>query len=295
MVCQIFFEGVRMAKSGSDRAPRALKAVVVAKAVAASAEPAPARRGRRPRSADASAGGGLSRALIVEHAMRLVQEESVSELSIVRLARELGVTPGLVHYFVGSRDELISGIMNVAFRERVEALPPPSGQWRTDLEAVAAASFRVMQRWKGIATYTVTHNRFRLFQKVLPGERDWGLAYFDHVGEILRRGGFTPGQAAMAYHLFMLFLVSIGNEIANRQTPAEHRDFVMGYVMPRADAYPGAAFLVDAFTQVRSEATLQAGLQALLDGFEGWLLESQHRRAAAVRPPQGRRASSRRE
>ena len=255
-----------------------------------SAPAAPRRAGRRPRNADGSA--ELSRAAVIDCAVRLAQRESIDELSMVRLARELGITPGLVHYYVGSRDELISTIVNIAYRERVEALPQPSGDWRRDLEAVALISSKMMLRWKGVASYVATHNRSRLFQKVAAGETDWGLAFFDRIGRILEQGGFTAAQAAMAYHLLMLFLVGVSRADAHRQTPVLHRDFIRNYVgRPGVESCTGARFLVGPFTEIDTEATLRAGLALLLDGFEGWL--SAATIAAAAAPAQTATRSTR--
>lgn len=215
----------------------------------------------------------ISRGVIVERAIALARSEPISELSIVRLGRELGVTPGLVHYYVGSRDDLLTAVMNRAFQERLEALPPPTGDWRRDLEAVARVSQQMHARWPGLATYTATHNRFRLFQRVEPGETDYGLAFFDHVGSILRSGGFSGEQAAFAYHLLMLLLLSVGTSSAHRQMPGEHEEFIVGYVSSKADArsLPGASFLAKPFARIDAPSTLDVGLKVLLDGFESWL------------------------
>jgi AcrR family transcriptional regulator len=229
------------------------------------------RAGRRPKSSDPDA-PALSRAVVVQCAAALAQKEPITEISMVRLARELGVAPALIHYYVGSRDELLSAVMNFAFKERLESLPPPTGDWRADLEAVARTSHRMHARWPGLATYIATHNRFRLFQKVQPGETDYGLAFFDHVGRILQNGGFAKEQAALAYHLLMLFLVGVGAATAQRQTPAEHGEFIVGYVSksdPRK--WPGAAFLSKPFSKIDDRSTLEGGLELLLDGFASWL------------------------
>lgn len=214
----------------------------------------------------------MSRAAIVEWAIALAQREPIYEISIVRLGRELGVTPGLIHYYVGSRDDLITAVMNRAFQERLKALPPPTGDWRRDLEAAARASQQVHARWPGLATYTATHNRFRLFQRVEPGETDYGLAFLDHVGRILEAGGFSGEQAALAYHLLMLFVVSVGASSAQRQMPGEHKEFIVGYVS-KADAksIPGASFLAKPFASIDAQSTFEVGLKVLLDGFENWL------------------------
>ncbi|QBR01178.1 TetR/AcrR family transcriptional regulator [Paraburkholderia pallida] len=232
--------------------------------------PTPRRAGRRPKS-DAP-GADLSRDAVIRRAIELAQKESISEVSMVRVAREMGVAPGLVHYYVGSKDDLLSAVLNAAFKERVNALPPVTGDWRVDLEGVCRSVLKTLARWPGVANYIATQNRFRLFQRVQPGETDYGLAYFDHLGRILEHAGFNPAQAALAYDLTMMFVTSISVEIANRQAPGEHKDFIVGYVsqFDREDI-PGATFLAEPFTKIDSEKRLDAGLKLMLDGFETWL------------------------
>ena len=229
------------------------------------------RAGRRPKS-DTPDAPALSRDAVVQCAASLAQKEPITEISMVRLAREMGVAPALIHYYVGSRDGLLSAVMNFAFKERVENLPPLTGDWRVDLEAVARISHRMHARWPGLASYIVTHNRFRLFQKVQPGEVDYGLAFFDHLGRILRSGGFSKDQAALAYHLLMLFLVGVGAATAHRQTPSEHGEFIVGYVSQSdPQRLPGAAFLAKPFAKIDERRTFEGGLKLLLDGFASWL------------------------
>jgi AcrR family transcriptional regulator len=232
--------------------------------------PTQRRAGRRPKSE--GAGADLSRDAVIRCAVELAQKESITEVSMVRVAREMGVVPGLVHYYVGSKDDLLSAVLNAAFRERVTTLPPVTGDWRTDLEGVCRSTLETLARWPGVANYIATQNRFRLFQRVQPGETDYGLAYFDHLGRIFERASFTPTQAALAYDLTMMFVTSISVEFANRQAPGEHKDFIVGYVsqFDRKDI-PGAAFLVGPFAKINSETRLDAGLKLLMDGFEAWL------------------------
>lgn len=105
-----------------------------------------------------------------------------------------------------------------------------------------------------------------------------GSYYEEQKPEALRRarvlqgGGFNGEQAAFAYHLLMLFLLSVGTSTAQRQTPGEHEEFIVGYVS-KADArsMPGAFFLAKPFARIDAQSTLDAGLKVLLDGFESWL------------------------
>ncbi len=115
-------------KPETQRAPAVIEAGVVKK---------PRGRPRKPNvHTDAN---GLSRESIIQKAAQLAQTESLDEISMVRVAREFGVVPGLIHYYVGSRDELLSGVINQYFRERIAQMPMPSGDWRRDMERYAEA------------------------------------------------------------------------------------------------------------------------------------------------------------
>ncbi|HSV68690.1 MAG TPA: TetR/AcrR family transcriptional regulator C-terminal domain-containing protein [Methylibium sp.] len=232
---------------------------------------APARRaGRRPKGADGAP--ALSRDAVVQCAIGLARREPLTELSMVRVAREMAVAPGLIHYYIGSRDDLLSAVINFAFKERMEALPPLVGAWRTDLQTASRRVVEVTAAWPGLGTYILTNNRFRLFQRVEPGETDYGLTFFDHIGRILRDAGFTTAQAALAYHLLMLFISSISAEVEKRLAPGTHHDYIVGYVSRfEREALPGATYLVSSFAKLDTATTFEAGLQLLLDGFETWL------------------------
>jgi AcrR family transcriptional regulator len=223
--------------------------------------------GRRPKS-----GQDVSREAMIHCAVRIAQSESLNEVSMVRIGKELGVAAGMVHYHLGSRDELISTVINVAFKERLERLPAPTGAWRHDLEQFALSSLDTMGRWPGLATYILTENKFRLFQRVQPGETDYGLAYFDHMGRILMGMNVSGAMGAMIYHLLLLFVSVIAAEKENRQSPKTHGDFISSYLARFAnDSYPGAAFLATPFASLNSPATYETGVSILLDGFEKWI------------------------
>jgi AcrR family transcriptional regulator len=228
------------------------------------------RVGRRPK-AKGGKNADISRDLVVRSAVSIAKTESLGEVTMVRLGRELGVAAGLIHYYMGSRDGLISAVINQAFKERLEQLPTPTGEWRNDALAFARASVNSLEAWPGMATYVLTENRFRLFQRVAPGETDFGLAYFDHVGRMLQSANFIGPSAAVAYHLLMLFISVIAAERENKQGPGLHADFIRSYLAQySAHEYPGAKFLAEPFAVIDSETTFEQGLVVLLDGVEAW-------------------------
>jgi len=240
----------------------------------------PRKPGRPPRVHSPINGeANLSRTTILSRAIDLARQTPLDQISMVQLAKDFGVAPGLIHYYLGGRDNLISGVLNNYYRERLARMPALTGKWRTDVEAIAHISLAVAVENPGVSTYVASHNRFRLFQDVEPGETDFGAAFFNHTTTAFMQGDFTPEQVALAYHLLAQFLVASSRAEAARQLPAYHRDFILGRLnsMP-ADEYPGAHYVSDAFASLSTEQAFSAGLKILLDGVQQWLPQPKRRR-----------------
>lgn len=204
--------------------------------------------------------------------MQLAQSESVEAITIARLARELGVTTSLIHYFVVNRDELLSAVFNRVLKLRTEAYQPLTGQWREDLEAQLLQTHQSQLHWKGITTYVATHNRYRLFQRVEPGDVDYGLVFFDRIGRILKSAELSQRHAALAYHLIMLFMTSVASAHVNRQEPVAHQTYLREHLdLFPSDSFEGAHFLMPEFSRISTSTTFEEGLRLLLDGISAWI------------------------
>ena len=229
-------------------------------------------RGRRPRTDSNQGLASVTLEQVLTHAMQLAQTESVEAITIARLARELGVTTSLIHYFVGSRDKLLSTVFNRVLKLRAESYPPLVGRWREDMETLLLQTHASQLKWKGITSYVATHNRYRLFQRVGPGEVDYGLVFFDRMGVILKSAGLSVRHGALAYHLIMLFMTSVASAHVNRQEPSAHRTFLREQLNPFPnEKFEGARFLMPEFSLISTGTTLEDGMRLLLDGISGWI------------------------
>ncbi|MEX3950759.1 TetR/AcrR family transcriptional regulator [Paraburkholderia sp. EG287B] len=240
------------------------------------AELPPRRRGRPPKSAaPIGAESLLSRNVIIERASEMAKTLPLDQVSMVQLAKEFGVAPGLIHYYLGSRDDLISGVLNGYYRRRLEALPALTGNWRSDVEIIARTSYSLAREMPGVSLYVASHNRFRLFQAVAPGEIDYGMALFNHITSAFLQGGFAADRAALAYHLLAQYLLSSSISAAGRQSPAEHSTYLRGkFDEVPDDRYPAAKIVGAAFSRLSSEQAFDEGLKLLLDGFAIWQAQS---------------------
>lgn len=237
------------------------------------AETAPRRRGRPPKAASAiGAEPILSRNVIIDRASEMARTMPLDQVSTVQIAKEMGVAPGLIRYYLGSRDDLISGVLNSYYRRRLEALPALTGDWRSDVEKIARISYALARDIPGVSLYIASHNRFRLFQSVGPGEIDYGLALFNHTTSCFLQGGFSADQTALAYHLLAQYLLSSSIAAAGRQSPGEHSAYIRGKLDAASDdRYPAAKLVGKAFSELSADRAFDEGLRVLLEGFEQWL------------------------
>lgn len=233
------------------------------------------RKRGRPKAVSSTEGGtpALSREQILDRATLLAKTEPLGEISMVGLARELGVAPALIHYYIGSRDDLISGVANRYFKERYARIQPLTGHWKQDLEREAMQTFAVGLEYGGVLRYMMQHNRFRVFQQVSAGETDYGMLYLDRQASIFSQAGFTPPQAAICYHLLAQYIMSSCYAEVSRQLPAFHESYIKAQIQTRSAAeLPGAHYFAEAFSTLDSATSFPTGLGLLIDSFESMLL-----------------------
>lgn len=266
--------------------PAARKSPAVKSAAAAQpSTPAPRRRGRPPKT-ESPIGGEpmLSRVAILQHAIKLTKTMPLDQISMVQLAKDFGVAPGLIHYYLGGRDQLVSGVLNDYYRQRTQRVPPLTGDWRADVERIARLSFQVAVENPGVSNYVASHNRYRLFQDVQPGETDYGLEFFNRMTSAIMQGGFSAEQVALGYHLLAQYLVAASMAEASRQLPAYHQAFIedkLGSVS--AEQYPGARFVSSAFSRLSSDTAFEEGLRITLDGIAAWLRDAKPAKKKSAR------------
>ncbi|MET3427415.1 AcrR family transcriptional regulator [Actinoplanes tereljensis] len=90
------------------------------------------------------AGEKLSRATVVERALRLGDEEGVEAITIRRLAQELGVTPMALYWHFKSKDELLVGIVDHALAS-LRADRSAADPWAKQLRAMVEVLVTVMR------------------------------------------------------------------------------------------------------------------------------------------------------
>jgi AcrR family transcriptional regulator len=218
--------------------------------------PRPAAPTRLPRAT-------LTRDAIVAAATDVLDEEGVEGLTMRSVARRLDAGAMSLYRHVGSRDELL----DLVLARLLADLPEPrlSGDWRADLAALARHVRAVLLRRPNLTVLMTSRT----------GPGAGGLPALDRALGILRSGGFTAADAALANHALGNYVAgaalweavglggTTGEERARRARAAAD-----AVAQVPADAFPNVAWAAGALFAGPADDRFEFGLRALLDGFE---------------------------
>ena len=204
---------------------------------------------------------------IIAKGLQLTKTVPLQEVSIVRLARELDVTPGALHYHLNGRQSLTSGIINRFYGEMLSYWPATSGDWQQDLPNVAAAIQQCFKRYPGIAAYYVLHNRFDVLLPAI--ETDHGEApmkFFDSYLSELGRVGLSRQRTATYAVILLQFIHITAYATTRHQWPSE-RSGVKSYIERyRKKEFPNVLRFGNAFAAVTGDAAFRFGLDLIVAG-----------------------------
>lgn len=189
----------------------------------------------------------LSREVIVQAGIELVDAGGASRLTMRALAQRLGVTATAIYYYFDSRDDVLEAVIDQVCGSIVAATPdegPWEGRLQTLLEALVAEGFA----HRSILALTITEY----------GKKQPVLRIHEAILAILADGGFTTESAVYVKGAVMRFCV--GHLISQDVAPGlDWRD------LPPAEfpLYRSAGSVHDSFDTTRA---FRLGLDALLRG-----------------------------
>jgi len=170
------------------------------------------RKRGRPRSTGDEDASLVSRDMVIDLAYEEGRTRSLNDISFVGLARTLGVVPGSLHYHIGTKDDLTSAILNRFYKGVLRRIGEAGteGDWREQITRLAWILMRCEQAHRGATEHIQTQPKYRLFQKVAPGQTDYGAAFLDHVFRLFRDAGFDARQTALFYHALAMHCLPAG-------------------------------------------------------------------------------------
>jgi len=187
---------------------------------------APGKKGRRPGRPAADEKGGVDRRSILQKALNLTKTVALQDLSIVVVARSLNVTPALIHYYIGGRDWLTSGVMNLFYKGLIRKWPKETGDWEQDVRNSTKAFFDHLIQYPGIAAYLVMNHQFRVFQLTAFRDRDYGAEVLDRSIGHIRAAGLSAKRTGIHSQLINEFVMTTAHQASHALLPADHRQFL---------------------------------------------------------------------
>ena len=135
--------------------------------------------------------GSLSRDVIVETALRILDEDGVDALTFNRLGAELSAASTSVYRHFASRDQIIVAIADELDRISLEGYEPHD-DWRESLRDLALRAWHTAESHPAAASMAMTRTTRGIHE----------LRAVDAVLEAVHRAGWEGSEAVMHYATF---------------------------------------------------------------------------------------------
>ncbi|MFC4376995.1 TetR/AcrR family transcriptional regulator [Nocardia halotolerans] len=203
---------------------------------------------RRARPAKAP----LSRELVIETGLRILDTEGLAALTMRRVAQELDTGAASLYVYVANRGDLMTGMLDHV----LATVPAPvGGNWRARLTTLVEATIEELGRHEGLATIA--------FGRIAVTGHALGL--IEQVLALLREGGLDPATAAWAVDLIQLHIAA---EAAERAAAVPGHEAVITRRLTElsAEQYPTVAALRHELLAGDGAERARWALRAMLNG-----------------------------
>lgn len=201
----------------------------------------------------------LSRRRVLEAALRVVDSEGLTALTMRRLGRELGVEAMSLYRHVPNKDAVLDGIVELIVLE-IEVPADVDSDWKD-------AARQIVRSYRRAA-----HSHPNAFPLVTmrPLNTPEGLRRLDATFEILRRAGLDEPTAIVAFRTLASYTRGFAlEEVTGRAIGAEPlgSDRLDPRALP-ADEFPRLAELAPLLVAADRDAEFERGVDLILTGLE---------------------------
>jgi TetR/AcrR family transcriptional regulator, tetracycline repressor protein len=127
----------------------------------------------------------LTKAAVVDRALKLADDVGLDALTIRKLATELGVTPMALYWHFRSKDDLLQGLSERVWSE-IDAEVDPDAGWLDQLRGLMESLLRVLRAHTAAPKLLADHDK----------QNEAALRVTEVTLGVLRRGGFDPVTAS---------------------------------------------------------------------------------------------------
>ncbi|WP_405847287.1 TetR/AcrR family transcriptional regulator [Streptomyces sp. NBC_01518] len=226
--------------------------------------PAAARQRRRP----TKQGVVLSEELIVETALRLIEEHGADALSVRRLGRALGADPSSLYRYFRHTDDLMLAVADELIGRTLRTWRP-SGDWRADLRELGLR----------VHAGALAHPRAAVLSSYRVTGRVYEIQAVEAILGVLRGAGFPDAEAVRIYHAYVDQALAFGAlDSANTALPKAAREAEAAvwhatYARLPADTHPHIAATARHLVATMRHSSYPAALDLLLSAAAARLAE----------------------
>jgi AcrR family transcriptional regulator len=202
----------------------------------------------------------LSRARIVEAALRIMDEEGLDAVTMRRVGRELGVEAMSLYNHVADKEDILAGITQAVMAGFV--YPPEDPDWRETARRTARAWRQLLKAHPNVITL-MSHQR-------KPMTSIEALRPMEHALEILGRAGLSPRESVRAFRAFGGYiqgfvLAEIANMFGGEQTEVRPEDIARTLPL---EELPTLAVHLEHLFRCDLDAEFEYGLDLMIRGLE---------------------------
>lgn len=204
----------------------------------------------------------LTRARVIEAALRIMDAEGLEAVTMRRIGRELGVEAMSLYNHVKDKDDILDGVSELVMSEF--ELPPSTGDWREDGKNAAREWRRLLRTHPNVMALMAERRK--------PLANPESLRPMDSAIGILRGAGLDVRDAAQAFNAFGSYIMGFvmmeqgmmfGHD-ADEGHVAMHEDIARTF----GEDFPN---LVEAFPVIHECSTdeqFEFGLDLMMRGLE---------------------------
>ncbi len=204
----------------------------------------------------------LTRARVIEAALRIMDDEGLEAVTMRRIGRELGVEAMSLYNHVRDKDDILDGVSELVMSEF--ELPPSTGDWRSDGKNAAREWRRLLRTHPNVMGLMAERRK--------PLANPESLRPMDNAIGILRSGGLDVRDAAQAFNAFgsyiMGFVMMEQGMMFGHQADEDHQQMHDDVARMLGDEFP---HLVEAFPVIHECSTdeqFEFGLDLMMRGLE---------------------------
>jgi AcrR family transcriptional regulator len=199
----------------------------------------------------------LTRDAIVEAALRLLDREGLSGLSMRKLADELAVGAASLYWHVRDKEELLALLLDRIVGEASVPDPDPKN-WREQVKDLARENRRLLQSHRDAAQISL--GRIPIGPHSVP--------VLERNLAVLRAAGLPPRVVALAADMFALFVGGFAFEESMGSEQADTAQLAEYFRSLPPDEFPTLVALADELVEGGPDERFEFAIELLVRGLE---------------------------